>query len=427
VASAPTWDLRQGAVRTLRRYDVPPMGRLAFWHSPLLQRLAWYGRHVRRQVNRHFVLTIAEVYLVVVATAAIVVTIVEKPFTVDSFAHSFYWAFSSAIGSGDASYVVEPIGWLVRVCLVIFWIFTGAFVTGAIVAVIIDFLLKEGQGLGASGYRDHIVICGWNPTAREIIDELRSDDYRMKVVLICGEDRNPAGDGVYFIHGDPSDETDLRRGNIQDAAAALVFPADPSAEADMKAILTVMAIESIAPDVRTVAEVNDPRNVEHFLRAHADEVLVTPRLASRLLARSALYPGLTGLVTDMVSGGAGSELYRVTLPEDYAGLTVDAASTRLRRDHRATLVAVSRGSTMEANPPADFVLQAGDDALVVAESLKGLAPLTFQDRPLGDAEVTTEGDIEWVSGPPMVETRPEPAGPTTYGPGALVPPASRGT
>ncbi len=73
----------------------------------------------------------------------------------------------------------------------------------------------------------------------------------------------------------------------------------------MRSILAVLAIESLAPGVRTVVEVNNPKHVEHFERAHADEILVTSTLASRLLARSALYPGLAGLVTDIVSGGDG--------------------------------------------------------------------------------------------------------------------------
>ena len=57
---------------------------------------------------------------------------------------------------------------------------------------------------------------------------------------------------------------------------------------------------------------------------------MTSRLASRLLARSALYPGLTELVTDIVSGGDGSQLYRVALPESYLGLSIDEVSARLR-------------------------------------------------------------------------------------------------
>ena len=93
----------------------------------------------------------------------------------------------------------------------------------------------------------------------------------------------------------------------------------------MRSILAILAIESVAPQVRTVVEVNNPKHVEHFRRAEADEILVTSRLASRLLARTSLYPGLTELVTDIVSGGEGSELYRVTLPEQYMGLSIDDA------------------------------------------------------------------------------------------------------
>jgi voltage-gated potassium channel len=93
------------------------------------------------------------------------------------------------------------------------------------------------------------------------------------------------------------------------------------------------------------------------------------------LARAALYPGLSELVTDLVSGGEGSELYRIAIPEDMCGLSVDEFSVRLRADHRATLLAVTRGGRVSVNPPADFKMEAGDDAVVAAESLGTLAPL----------------------------------------------------
>jgi voltage-gated potassium channel len=127
-----------------------------------------------------------------------------------------------------------------------------------------------------------------------------------------------------------------------------------------------------------VVEANNPMHVDHFKRANADEILVTSQLASRLLARSALYPGLTGLVTDIVSGGEGSELYRVALPEEYIGLSVDDLSAKLRGEHRATLLAVTRDGSSMTNPAADFRLQAGDDAVVVAEGLGSLRPLELQ-------------------------------------------------
>lgn len=216
-------------------------------------------------------------------------------------------------------------------------------------------------------------------TAREAIEELRSDDYKRRIVLIHDADRNPAEGQAYYVRGDPTGTEDLLRAGITDAEAALVFPSSLSNEADMRSIPTVMAIECVAPHVRTVAEANNPRHVEHFKRAHADEVLVTPRLASHLLARAALYPGLADLVTDMVSGGEGSELYRVAVPDEYAGLAIDEASRRLRDEHHATLLAVNRSGETFMNPAADFVLAAGDEALVVATKLGKLAPVRAAD------------------------------------------------
>jgi voltage-gated potassium channel len=233
--------------------------------------------------------------------------------------------------------------------------------------------------LGASGYRDHIVVCGWNATARDLIAELRGDDYKIKVVVLTDTEKNPAGEGVYFVRGDPTNADDLARAGIGDASAALIFPTDASDDADMRSILTVMAIESVAPGVRTVAEVNNPRHEPHFRRADVDELLVTSKVASHLLARSALYPGLSALVTDIVSGGEGSELYRITLPDEYCGLTIDALSARLRADHHATLLSVNRGGRAFVNPPSDFILDSGDDCIVVAQSLGTLAPLKIRD------------------------------------------------
>src|SRR3954471_22601454 len=147
----------------------------------------------------------------------------------------------------------------------------------------------------------------------------------------------------------------------------------------MHSILSIMAISAVAPNVRTVAEVNNPKHEPHFWRAEVDELLVTSKVVSHLLARSALYPGLSALVTDIVSGGEGSELYRITLPDEYIGLSIDEVSARLRSDHAATLLSVNRGGHAFVNPPTDFILQDGDDAIVVAQGLGSLAPLRLHD------------------------------------------------
>jgi voltage-gated potassium channel len=350
----------------------------AFFHVPLLRRVAFHARRISNQVDRHFFFTLLTAVLAFVAVATVLVGAFENKLTLGGLGNTLHWAITTVIGSGDASYVTSPGGFVMGWLLAFFGVALVATMTGAVVGFVIDFLLKEGQGMGASGFRDHIVVCGWNTTARDLIEELRTDEYQTKVVVLHDSERNPAGDGVYFVRGDITSEEDLRRAGIPEAASAIVFPANATNEADMRSILCVMAIESVAPGVRTVVEANNPAHVDHFRRAKADEVLVTSRLASRLLARSALYPGLSELVTDLVSGGAGSELYRIAIPEEMCGLSVDDFSARLRADHNATLLAVSRRGHVSTNPATDFKMQPGDDAVVVAESLGTLAPLRLQ-------------------------------------------------
>ena len=360
----------------MRRLPVPSRS-LAV---PLIRRVAWHVRRVSGQLDRRFFLTVLPGVLLILVTAALLVTLLEKPVNVDSWFDSFNWAVATVLGSGDSGYVTSPGGRVISWVLILFGVAVLALLTGALVALVIDFLLKEGQGLGSAGHKEHIVVCGWNSTARDLIDELRGDDYKQAIVVLADLDKNPAGKSIYFVRGDATDAGDLERAGVADASAALIFPVDGSDEADMHSILAIMAIKSVGPGVRTVAEVNNPRHEPHFLRAEVDELLVTSKMASHLLARSALYPGLSAIVTDIVSGGEGSELYRITLPDEcIIGQSIDAVSALLRKDHRATLLSVNRGGRAFVNPGSDFILQVGDDAIVVAEGLGTLAPLRMHD------------------------------------------------
>ena len=211
--------------------------------------------------------------------------------------------------------------------------------------------------MGASGFRDHIVVCGWNSTARELVTELEGDEFTTKVVVIHDTDKNPAGDGVYFVSGDITRADDLKRAGIEEAMAAVICPADGSNEADMKSILCVMAIEAVAPRGPDRRRGQQPRARRALpaRRGRRDRGQLAPGVPADgpLVA----LPGLAELVTDIVSGGEGSELYRVSLPDNYVGLSVDELSAKLRAEHRATLLSISRGGPGQPEPAEDFRLQ----------------------------------------------------------------------
>lgn len=347
----------------------------SLFDSPFLRRVSWHLKRVGDKIDQRFFTSLILGLVLFLAMAAVVIWLAETDGSVGQLGQSFYWAGATVLGLGEGGFVAGPIGWIVGWLLGLFGVAIVATITGALVGFVIDFLLKEGQGMGAAGYRDHIVVCGWNSTARDLIGELAKDEYGTKIVLLHDSERNPADDVAYFVRGDTTTESDLKRAGIENAVSAIICPRDGSNEADMSSILTVLAIESLAPEVRTVVEVNNPDHVAHFRRANVDEVMVTSKLAAHLLARTAMYPGLSSLVSDIVSGGEGSELYRVILPDDCVGMTIDELSSKLRRDHQATLLAITRDGVTHTNPGSDFRLHLEDDLVVVAQSLGALRPL----------------------------------------------------
>lgn len=373
----------------------------AVFISPFLRRFAWYAKHVAGSVDRRTIAVGVSLIVVMVLLATSLITIFEKAFTADSIAASFNWALLAIIGRAPTTYVTSIGGWAVYWVMALFGVLVVATVTASIVGAVVNSLIQEGRGMGTSGFRDHIVVCGWNATARDLIGELQRDNRRLRIALIYdGDDKNPAGDGVYFVKGDPTDPSDLERAGIREAAAALLFPLAETPDADMRSILTALTIRSLAPTVRIVVEVNDPKHAGHIRRAGADELMITSHIASRLLARSALYPGLADIIADLVSAG-GAELHRVNLPGDFVGLDFEEAGYRLRQQHHATLLAVRRGDRVIFGGQNDLTLQPSDDVIVIAEQLGRLEPAELRPTEGGRAPDLVPAALAGVADAPL--------------------------
>jgi voltage-gated potassium channel len=373
----------------------------AVFISPFLRRFAWYAKHVAGSVDRRTIAVGLSLIVVMVLLATALITIFEKAFTADSIAASFNWALLAIIGRAPTTYVTSIGGWAVYWVMALFGVLVVATVTASIVGAVVNSLIQEGRGMGTSGFRDHIVVCGWNATARDLIGELQRDNRRLRIALIYdGDDKNPAGDGVYFVKGDPTDPADLERAGIREAAAALLFPLAETPDADMRSILTALTIRSLAPTVRIVVEVNDPKHADHIRRAGADELMITSHIASRLLARSAIYPGLADIIADLVSAG-GAELHRVNLPGDFVGLDFEEAGYRLRQQHHATLLAVRRGDRVIFGGQNDLTLQPSDDVIVIAEQLGRLEPAELRPTEGGRAPDLVPAALAGVADAPL--------------------------
>ena len=124
---------------------------------------------------------------------------------------------------------------------------------------------------------NHYVIVGDSSLARNTYKELLSRDQQVTFVL-----PNPpkaGGDEMDFVVGDGSDLDVLRRADAQDAKAVLALSDDDSENA-----FVIMAAKELSEGLKTVAVVNDGRNMARVKRVHPDVVIAPQVLGGELTA-----------------------------------------------------------------------------------------------------------------------------------------------
>ena len=230
--------------------------------------------------------------------------------------------------------------------------------------------------MGRSRAKEHIVICGWSSKGGEIIREIRGrgeEERRMPVVVLAPLRVTPTKDEyTTFIAGDPTSSADLKRAGIERADIAIVLAdnsyADIDAEEmDSRTLLTTLAIEAMNPKCYTCVEVVHSANRDHFRRTKADELVVSAHMTGALLAHSAMSPGLSRVLDDLLTFPEGDEFYWVEVPPSWEGRDFVVAMTELKTAHDCLPIAVSRNSSYTTNPPADYRLQTGDRLLVLSK------------------------------------------------------------
>jgi voltage-gated potassium channel len=193
-----------------------------------------------------------------------------------------------------------------------------ALLTAALTSYLFGSLVKRTSGMGRTRMKDHIVICGWSGKGGEIIQEIRGrgdEESHRPVVVLAPVPSIPIRDDLTtFVHGDPTEARDLKRAGIERARTAIVladnsYPDIDAEDMDSRTLLTTLAIESLNPNCYTCVEVVHSKNREYFRLTKADELVVSGHLTGALLAHSAVTPGLSRVVGDLLTHPEGNEFY----------------------------------------------------------------------------------------------------------------------
>lgn len=243
-------------------------------------------------------------------------------------------------------------------------------------AALVESKLRKGLTVKKVPFENHILLCGRVKNAREILDQLFAPDLKTHhpVVIIDPHIEEAPRDhpDLAVIQGDPTETAVLEQANAKRACAAIIL-ADRENEnvnvADARSLLIVLAIETIQPEIYSCVEVLNPDNAVHFRRVNADEEIPVAKVSNSLVVQSALNPGLSRIITDMLTFGEGEELYRLAVPPAFVGKTFTDLGTTLMQQEAMVLIGVASedGQRIVNSHRAKYVFQEEDYIFVLAE------------------------------------------------------------
>jgi Trk K+ transport system NAD-binding subunit len=215
---------------------------------------------------------------------------------------------------------------------------------------------------------DHVIVCGVPQLADQLVEELITRDVS---VVVIAEDEAAAlelrDEEISAIHGDPTSVDALTRAGAERARTVIV---DMDGE---RAASAVLAVGSIAPDLRTIVVVDHLDHERQLRHAGADRVITPRNLVGRRLAER-VRRGFDPTQSDTVPLGETISLLELTVTSNgpIAGQTVETVQAM----EDVSVVGIWADGVFVGSPPEEtkiktetvVLLSGTDEALAELES-----------------------------------------------------------
>ncbi|NQV38547.1 MAG: NAD-binding protein [Candidatus Marinimicrobia bacterium] len=264
----------------------------------------------------------------------------------------YWWTIVTMTTVGYGDFAPETVqGRIFAVIIMFAGIALISMLTATISSIFVAQRIREGKGLEKINVQNHIIICGWNSAANQIIESLEylMGSNPLDVVLInqLPEDQISRLKSKYrkihihYVSGDYTQEQILQKANLRHAETVVILPnlLDPTITSpDEKTILATLTVKSLEPNVRVVAYITEPENMTHLKRANADEVVLSDDLSSFIVASHIVDPGIPQIVSKLLDNRSPSRFKRVEIPKEYIGKSFNDLFTHFRSINKWILV-----------------------------------------------------------------------------------------
>lgn len=227
----------------------------------------------------------------------------------------------TTIGYGD--FYAVSLG--ARLGTIIFIIILGLFAFTMLLGILteqgINYLEKGRKGMGNILDQGHLLIVNYPGAQRlqQLLHEIWADNQHSKQRVVLVSDtitETPNIDGpLEFIHGSPLDHDSYQRAAAQDAAIALILPADyNNSHSDAITASAMEVLSSLAPQLKIVAECLDKKRSHLFTHAGENTSIVCGNhMATNMMIQELADPGVAATMEEITSNRLGATLYTTTL------------------------------------------------------------------------------------------------------------------
>lgn len=273
---------------------------------------------------------------------------------IKSFFDAIWWTIVTitSVGYGDY-YPVTFAGRIIGIVIIVSGFVLFSTFTAYIASNFIDKKIKERKGLNKIKLKNHIIICGWNNSARRILKFLveHSNEKSTTVVLINELDETTVSTvkthyeqiDIKFIRGDFTNQDILNRANIKDATQILILFDESCQDAVPSDERTIIAAHNIS-FLKVKGQINLQLKHEKYLpsiqRDKIQNVVIYEDIGGDILANSTLNPTIPNFIQTLIRGSGNSGFKEFMIPEEFVGKTFRDLFDFLKQEKHLILVGV---------------------------------------------------------------------------------------
>jgi voltage-gated potassium channel len=311
-------------------------------------------------IYRKTIVQVAVITLAILFMSALAVDYFEylqSGSNINSVWDGVWWAIVTmgTVGYGD-KFPITVGGRVVGIVLIFTGVGLMSLFTATIASTFVERRMKEGRGLETIKGKDHVIICGWNQHTDNVILGLTTyGTMKEKVIVLINEltvDEIDALRPKYsrynlkFLRGDYVHEEVLLRANVSQAKFVLIMAdqsgGHPRERSDERTALAALTVKSLAPQVKTIAELLEGESRPHLKRANVDEIVVRGEHIGSLLACAINSPGLPRVISSIVSLGEKNKLWRTSIPGMFVNRPFKELSSYYREQGHAILIGLMK-------------------------------------------------------------------------------------